>query len=260
MLTFLRKIRRSLIESGSAQKYLLYAIGEIALVVIGILIALQINNWNEAVKSVKKERQFLIDIQSDLRKDSARIGLLIGEYERSLGIVEALKPDHLAVYFENMTEAEEIDGTIMMRKLLDRITSSVPRTSDTIFMKRYCLRRQSFRPVAGTFAALIADGNSDQIKNRDLFNDLQTIYLIAIENLNSIYGTIRQAEDNFNFKHSTIIQNNTYKTLGNIDSKEFVDDILYFYQPIALYYVVLNVYQNGILTTMAKISDELKNG
>jgi hypothetical protein len=47
MLTFLRKIRKSLINSGSARRYFLYAIGEIALVVIGILIALQINNWNE---------------------------------------------------------------------------------------------------------------------------------------------------------------------------------------------------------------------
>jgi hypothetical protein len=53
MLTFLRKIRWSLLESGSARKYIFYAIGEIALVVIGILIALQINNWNEWKKDRK---------------------------------------------------------------------------------------------------------------------------------------------------------------------------------------------------------------
>ena len=47
MLTFFRRIRKGLLGSGQARKYLLYAIGEIALVVIGILIALQINNWNE---------------------------------------------------------------------------------------------------------------------------------------------------------------------------------------------------------------------
>ena len=41
----LRKIRKSLIDSGATQKYLLYALGEIALVVIGILLAIQINNW-----------------------------------------------------------------------------------------------------------------------------------------------------------------------------------------------------------------------
>ena len=47
MLTFFRRIRQTLLESGHTRKYALYAISEIALVVIGILIALQINNWNQ---------------------------------------------------------------------------------------------------------------------------------------------------------------------------------------------------------------------
>ena len=51
MLTFFRKLRKSLMDSGSAKKYTLYAIGEIALVVVGILIALQINNYNENRKN-----------------------------------------------------------------------------------------------------------------------------------------------------------------------------------------------------------------
>jgi hypothetical protein len=46
MLKFFRRIRRKLLDEGSLRKYLVYAIGEITLVVIGILIALQINNWN----------------------------------------------------------------------------------------------------------------------------------------------------------------------------------------------------------------------
>ena len=66
MLTYLRKIRKSLIESGSATKYMLYAIGEIALVVIGILIALQINNWNEWQKSRTKEKQTLEDVRATI--------------------------------------------------------------------------------------------------------------------------------------------------------------------------------------------------
>ena len=65
MLTFLRKVRRSLIESGSTQKYLLYAIGEIALVVIGKLIALQINNWNETNKNKEKELKVLVNLKAD---------------------------------------------------------------------------------------------------------------------------------------------------------------------------------------------------
>lgn len=47
MIKFFRHIRKRLIRENRFSKYLLYAIGEIVLVVIGILIALQINNWNE---------------------------------------------------------------------------------------------------------------------------------------------------------------------------------------------------------------------
>jgi hypothetical protein len=60
MLTFLRKIRKSLVDTGSTRKYLLYAIGEIGLVVIGILIALQINTWNvERLNSIEEKRILL---------------------------------------------------------------------------------------------------------------------------------------------------------------------------------------------------------
>ena len=51
-----------MIKENKASKYLLYAIGEIALVVIGILIALSINNWNENNKLEKKEATLLISL------------------------------------------------------------------------------------------------------------------------------------------------------------------------------------------------------
>ncbi len=73
MLTFLRKIRLSLIESGSARKYLLYAIGEIALVVIGILIALQINKSNEWRKEREIERVVLEDIKDNIIRNNLLI-------------------------------------------------------------------------------------------------------------------------------------------------------------------------------------------
>ena len=47
MIKFFRKIRQNLLSEGKTGKYLKYAIGEIILVVIGILIALSINNWND---------------------------------------------------------------------------------------------------------------------------------------------------------------------------------------------------------------------
>ena len=51
-------------------KYMRYAIGEIVLVVIGILIALQINNWNENQKSIKKGREILVDLRENLKSNT----------------------------------------------------------------------------------------------------------------------------------------------------------------------------------------------
>ncbi len=63
MLKFFRQIRQKLLTENRFSKYLIYAIGEIFLVVIGILIALQINNWNEAQKNKQEERQALLDLK-----------------------------------------------------------------------------------------------------------------------------------------------------------------------------------------------------
>ena len=62
MIKFFRKIRQRLLIDSKFSKYLLYAIGEIVLVVIGILIALQINNWNEDRKTRAFEKEMLTDI------------------------------------------------------------------------------------------------------------------------------------------------------------------------------------------------------
>ena len=66
MLKFFRHIRKKLMEQNKVRTYLLYAVGEILLVVIGILIALQVNNWNEA----RKEHQQYLALLENLRTDA----------------------------------------------------------------------------------------------------------------------------------------------------------------------------------------------
>ena len=72
MITLFRRIREKLINSGSITKYLLYAVGEILLVVIGILIALQVNNWNEERKRVIEEIVILNILQEDMETAKAQ--------------------------------------------------------------------------------------------------------------------------------------------------------------------------------------------
>lgn len=69
MIKFFRKIRQKMLTENKFSKYLLYAIGEIVLVVIGILIALSINNWNEDRKESLIEKNYLRRLLVDLEND-----------------------------------------------------------------------------------------------------------------------------------------------------------------------------------------------
>ncbi len=105
MLTFLRKIRKSFIESGAVKKYLLYAIGEIALVVIGILIALQINLWNESKKDRRAENEALINLKLEFDENQKRMAFLMD--------VKQQQEDECRAYLELVTNDDiSIDDKI----------------------------------------------------------------------------------------------------------------------------------------------------
>ena len=139
MITLFRRIRQRLIDSGSVTKYILYAIGEILLVVIGILIALQVNNWNEEQRALTQlERNFqnlIEDIQSnkeqlielkEFRTESvAGASYLIDSYEANVQIgenefISKLYPTLREEYFE------------INRKGIDKVVSSEAYERDEI--------------------------------------------------------------------------------------------------------------------------------
>jgi hypothetical protein len=91
MIKFFRKIRHQLLSEGKTGKYLKYAIGEIALVMIGILLALQVNNWNEERKSSKNEVALLKSLKSEMK--TSLKGLKI-DYESSLEFQRSTKNIH----------------------------------------------------------------------------------------------------------------------------------------------------------------------
>jgi len=95
MIKFLRKTRYNLMEQNKTGKYLKYAIGEIVLVVIGILIALSINNWNEGKKSIQKGRDILTDIKENLDFNTIQFQ---EDIEINKGIVKSID-----IILENIT-------------------------------------------------------------------------------------------------------------------------------------------------------------
>jgi len=90
MIKFLRHIRKSLIEQNKMGKYFKYAIGEILLVVIGILIALQINNWNEGRKQRIKEQELFYNLKIDFESRLNELKELNEARELGIGAIQKL--------------------------------------------------------------------------------------------------------------------------------------------------------------------------
>ena len=125
MLKFFRKIRQKLLTENKFSRYLIYAIGEIVLVVIGILIALQINNWNESRKVAEIKHTIYQNLLSDLQTDSNYIDEKIIELNASITLYE----DYLNTYkTPNLTMNEVLNN----QNKLDFITTTIRFQNSTI--------------------------------------------------------------------------------------------------------------------------------
>ncbi len=109
MIKFFRKIRQHLLTENKFSKYLLYAFGEIALVMIGILLALQVNNWNEEKKETRIEKQRYQNILNDLINDQENIDKMIAD------LIE--KQDIHYYFYEISQNSGEIDTTVNIRQI-----------------------------------------------------------------------------------------------------------------------------------------------
>jgi len=115
MIKFFRKIRQELLVENKFSKYLVYAIGEIVLVVIGILIALQVNTWNNRRMDHNLEIKLLKDLQKDLKTDLINLSTKIA-YDSLF----AASNDSLLNCFKNNNIADglkvrNINGTLYNR-------------------------------------------------------------------------------------------------------------------------------------------------
>jgi len=146
MIKFFRKIRQKLLSENKFSKYLIYAIGEIILVVIGILIALQINNWNEQKKADRIENIFLKRLLVDLKKDKDYLESI---YSRRESQIRAAKN------IINFSIAIKIDSIIFQLPNMLTISSWQETTSNQ-----------------NTFLELISSGNLNIIKSDSIKDEL----------------------------------------------------------------------------------------
>jgi hypothetical protein len=149
MLKFFRKIRQNLISSGKTANYLKYAIGEIILVVIGILIALQINNWNEKRKLVIEEKQYYKNIKRQLTEDASYINNNI-EFNQK--------------YYDQYDYATQL------------LISNDRNHLDTLaIITLNLLEYSDFHQESNIYAALVNSGEVKLLKNQDIVEGLQKL-------------------------------------------------------------------------------------
>lgn len=115
MIKFFRKIRQKLLSNNKFSQYLVYAVGEIILVVLGILIALQINNWNSENKESQLEVKMLKEIKIALQSDLKDIEFNLKEHHEIFQsqqlVIDWLKTD--APYTDSLSFhfANAVNGT-----------------------------------------------------------------------------------------------------------------------------------------------------
>lgn len=144
MLKFFRKIRYNLMEQNKTGKYLKYAIGEIVLVVIGILIALQINNWNETNKLNHEEEKLLISLNVDFQENKIRLAETI------------------------QRELRMINYSTALIQIMATETKNIPidSISNLIAIEAQSWWRTEF--VTGSYDAILSSGNLNVLKNDEL--------------------------------------------------------------------------------------------
>jgi hypothetical protein len=139
MIKFFRNIRQNLLAEGKTGKYLKYAFGEIILVVIGILIALQLNNVNENKKNNIFEKEILSQIQENLKSDK----LVLKQIE--LNFIKAIESS------KKILNAEESE-----------------KTKDSIkFWLGAIIQFDRFQPLTNAYEVLKSNG-LDRISNKQL--------------------------------------------------------------------------------------------
>jgi len=113
MINFFRKIRKQLADENKPLKYMRHAIGEIVLVVIGILIALQVNNWNIDKTDKKSETKYLNNIKLDLQKDLASLTEFQSpEYRNGVVITNMITKDLIPLYESIETKSKRLINII----------------------------------------------------------------------------------------------------------------------------------------------------
>ncbi|MBN4085537.1 hypothetical protein JYT89_04250 [Flavobacteriaceae bacterium AH-315-B10] len=158
MIKFFRRIRQNMIKENKVSKYMLYAIGEIVLVVVGILIALSINNWNQQRIENKKELVLLQQLLEDFNANKELIKEGVESYQDDLKKIKVTLHNtgpkvnipsptvYDSIEWLDYTTVELVYGTInptLSSQQIDRLTNDKLKIALTKFPSTLSSYKQS---------------------------------------------------------------------------------------------------------------------
>lgn len=210
MINFFKTIRQDLLSGGRTKKYLKYAIGEIVLVVIGILIALQINNWNETRKQQEKEQELIISVKSDLKQDRAFIQRIVESIEPKIEAYQTLNSDLFDLYKND-------------RNSLDSIFNV------------YFSSNRTFYPIFGSYKSAVSGNQLTIFRNKDFSQKLIKLY-------NSTYDRLidngKILDDRWTYlskKYSHERRTGSFRDMEPEQLSQFLDDLYHHYVQLKWY-------------------------
>jgi hypothetical protein len=228
-------------ETGKTGKYFKYAIGEILLVMIGILLALQVNNWNESRKEQVIELEYLIGIKKDLEED---LPFIESRMSKIINKISALHK------IDSTYNPEKRNSNIKLQEIsLDSISI------DDIFN-----RGPLFRLTTGTYNALIANSHAGLIKNLELKQSIQELYGITTLNIQSIYEDLRTRGEFVIWKYSSELKYSDIQSffIDNPNKNQVIADFDIYYRRQETMYHFLGRVRNFMIDIKDSIATEIE--
>ena len=206
MIKLFQNIRKNLLNEGKTTRYFKYAIGEIILVVIGILIALQINNWNEERKEKIVEKNFFENVRIDLEKDEEKLKYYHKFYTKRIEYL-----DTLLTYVRNPNITMGIEKFGMYVEPL--FYASDPTNNNT------------------TFESAKTSGTFNNFKEKELLKELSQYYADFTLIDKAFSSVVRFIENQFEPLMYTLPENYMTDQTGMLVVNE--GDVQDFYKKIA---------------------------
>jgi hypothetical protein len=224
MIPFFRKIRKQFADDNKPIKYMRYAIGEIVLVVIGILIALSINNWNNKRIEHKIEKQFLSEIVINLKDDYKQVQKVLDfNKTKDSVIIETMQLMSRASNLERRTKISSLLPTLAEYEVF--LPNRVAFDNMTSSFSINLISNDSLRQILSSYyknTLHLTDFTQEQIKDqtRKFVDESITLLVdddlvkkltgldIKINQLEDFYTNPRTFKNLFNMRMNMVSQNN----------------------------------------------------